>query len=357
MRTNKNTGEYVQLTTLSNNKKTKGYFVRSIPDDNWYKKLGVKSDFSKMSGKIFVYNLKGKLISSAILVDGLVVNNLSQNQLSFNGNIKSNSWGYDENGLFSVTVYGYRRHNSWSDLIALAIFDSGNDVGFPLGSNYVPFYPFDPSYYYGPDTGGVGYNPYNPPLNYLPNIINDPTSPLFGREIAPDDFQIEHYWEDASYDDVFTIVQNPIYDGQGFRKNGDVFNYSEGNIQNYTNDNGGKYAVFTKNSGEKIYFPGATITDVGVMQNRGVTTGNGGIHASLSFSLAGLQHEYGHYLQALNYGSFIYNSKIVPASLWNMTFSPSTHNHFWTEKEANQLAINFFGNNSAIALNSTNYPR
>jgi hypothetical protein len=40
-----------------------------------------------------------------------------------------------------------------------------------------------------------------------------------------------------------------------------------------------------------------------------------------------------------------------------MTFSPSTHNHFWTEKEANQLAINFFGNNSAIALNSTNYPR
>lgn len=146
MRINKNTGEYIQLTTISNNKKTKGYFVRSIPDENWYKKLGVKSDFSRMSGKIFVYTLKGKLISKAILVDGLVSNNLTQNQLTFNGNIKSNSWGYDENGLFDVTVNSYIRHNSWYDLISLAIFDSGNDLGISLGSDYVPFYPFDPNY-------------------------------------------------------------------------------------------------------------------------------------------------------------------------------------------------------------------
>ncbi len=175
MRTNQNTGEYVQLTTLSNKKKTKGYFVRSIPDENWYKKLGLKSDFSKMSGKIFVYNLKGKLISKAILVDGLLAGNVSQHQQASSENIKSNSWGYDENGLFSVTVYGYRRHNSWSDLIALAIFDSGNDLGISLGNSYVPFNPFDPSYYYGSATGGgaiVGYgsDPDLNPLNYPENV-------------------------------------------------------------------------------------------------------------------------------------------------------------------------------------------
>lgn len=156
MRINKNTGEYVQLTTLSNNKKTKGYFVRSIPDENWYKKLGVKSDFSRMSGKIFVYNLKGKLISSAILVDGLVVNNLLQNQTNSNSNtkdkIRSSVWGYSV--LDEVFVNSYIRHSSWYDLIGLAIFDSGNDVGFPLGSDYVPFYPSDP--YYGPATSGGG---------------------------------------------------------------------------------------------------------------------------------------------------------------------------------------------------------
>jgi len=175
MRINKNTGEYIQLTTVSNNKKTKGYFVRSIPDDNWNKKLGVKSDFSRMSGKIFVYNIKGKLISKAILVDGLVVNNLSQNQQSSSGNIKSNSWGFDANGLFNVTVNSYIRHRSWSDLIALAIFDSGNDLGISLGNSYVPFNPFDPSYYYGSATGGgaiVGYgsDPDLNPLNYPENV-------------------------------------------------------------------------------------------------------------------------------------------------------------------------------------------
>jgi|GEM_PF-2406490 len=188
MRINKNTGEYIQLTTVSNNKKTKGYFVRSIPDDNWYKKLGVKSDFSRMSGKIFVYNIKGKLISKAILVDGLVVNNLSQNQTNSNSNtkdkIRSSVWGYSV--LDEVFVNSYIRHSSWYDLIGLAIFDSGNDVGFPLGSNYVPFYPFDQNY--GAPGGGGG-TAYQPPTNPLDAIYN------CNCNCPEEDEEISHYSE------------------------------------------------------------------------------------------------------------------------------------------------------------------
>ena len=163
IKTNINTGEYIQLSTLNFGNKTKGYFIRSIPDANWYKVLGVKSDFTKMSGRIFVYNIKGKLISNALLVDGLVINNSSTNQSTKSGNqlgsIKSNNWGDDED-LGNVTVYGYRRHRSWYDVMALAIFDSGNDIGIPLGGDYTPFDPIDPIY--GAPGGGGTINPIMP---------------------------------------------------------------------------------------------------------------------------------------------------------------------------------------------------
>jgi hypothetical protein len=134
--------------------------------------------------------------------------------------------------------------------------------------------------------------------------------------------------------------------------------YKDGSVQNYTNDLGGKFAIFVKSqTGQIVYFPGATITDFGVIQNTGATTSNGGIHADLTFSLAGLQHEYGHFLQAQKYGSFIYNSKILPASLWNMIVSPSTHKYFWTEVEANQLSVAWFGPTSDIANDPNKYPR
>ncbi|HVX52344.1 MAG TPA: hypothetical protein VHB48_19455, partial [Chitinophagaceae bacterium] len=58
--------------------------------------------------------------------------------------------------------------------------------------------------------------------------------------------------------------------------------------------------------------------------------------------------EYGHYLQALMYGSVTYNTVIVPASLWNMTFDASNHDTFWTETDANAWATLWFGRNSAI---------
>jgi hypothetical protein len=162
IKTNINTGEYIQLSTVNYGNKTKGYFIRSIPDANWYKILGVKSDFTKMSGKVFVYNMNGKLISNAILVHGIVSNNISTNQGTTNGNqpgaIKSYGWGDD---LPGVAVYCYIRHRSWYDVLSLAIFDSGNDLGIPLGGNYVPFDPFNPVYGGGSGSSGA-VNPITP---------------------------------------------------------------------------------------------------------------------------------------------------------------------------------------------------
>jgi len=207
-----------------------------------------------------------------------------------------------------------------------------------------------------PGTGGSQSGPFNPwgPKDAVKSVELD------GKEFAPDGYFQEHYWEKPDYDDNDYInppQSNPTYNQDGYRKNGQVYTYSEGSVQNYTNDLGGKFAIFIKNrTGQLVLFPGVTITNFGVLQNAGATTSNGGIHADLSFTLADLQHEYGHFLQAQKYGSFIYNSKILPASLWNMIESPSTHIYFWTEVEANQFSIAFFGSKSDIA-NNPNFPR
>lgn len=187
-------------------------------------------------------------------------------------------------------------------------------------------------------------------------------SPLAPIELTPsgDATPPDHYWEEPGYDDneyTNPVVNNPVYDQEGYRKNGPVYYYNGGTVQNYTNDQGGKYAIFTKVNGEKIRFPGVTITDFGILSHRGVTTSNGGIHADLSVSLKYLQHEYGHYLQAKHYGSVFYNTVIVPASLWSMTTSPLTHKGFCTEIDADRFAIAFFGNNSDIALDPAEFPR
>jgi len=207
-----------------------------------------------------------------------------------------------------------------------------------------------------PGAGGSQSGPFNPwgPKDAVKSVELD------GKEFAPDGYFQEHYWEKPDYDDNDYInppQSNPTYNQDGYRKNGQVYTYSEGSVQNYTNDLGGKFAIFIKNrTGQLVLFPGVTITNFGVLQNAGATTSNGGIHADLSFTLADLQHEYGHFLQAQKYGSFIYNSKILPASLWNMIESPSTHIYFWTEVEANQFSIAFFGSKSDIA-NNPNFPR
>lgn len=172
-----------------------------------------------------------------------------------------------------------------------------------------------------------------------------------------------YYWEDPSYDVNSTTfppydpaVDGP-YDSQGYRKNGPPYQYVGGVVQNYTNDNGGKYVIFTSTNGTQTTFPGATITDYLVLPGAGVTTANGGIHMSRTNNgLSALQHEYGHYLQAQQLGTFYYYKRIVPASLYSAATDPAYHNYFWTEIDANQRATAFFGPNSAISQD-LNFPK
>ena len=143
---------------------------------------------------------------------------------------------------------------------------------------------------------------------------------------------------------------------QDFRPNGSPYTYLGGNVQNWSNDRGDRYAVFSSSRGVKTIFPGASITDFMTQEYTGYTTSNGSIHAPSSFDLAHLQHEYGHYLQSQNYGSFTYNSIIAPASLYSIIHDSENHKNFWTEQDANAWASNFFGPNSAIAKNPFLFP-
>ena len=87
--------------------------------------------------------------------------------------------------------------------------------------------------------------------------------------------------------------------------------------------------------------------------SQGVTTANGGIHLdTYKNGIADMEHEYGHYLQAQTIGSVAYYLYVVPASLWSATYYPQNHNRFWTELNANNLAVAFFGSGSAIAASS-----
>jgi len=62
-------------------------------------------------------------------------------------------------------------------------------------------------------------------------------------------------------------------DGPGWRRNGDPYKYEGGSVQNRTNDEGGKYAVFKySNNGNYVVFPGVTITDFMVKNGTGYTT-------------------------------------------------------------------------------------
>jgi hypothetical protein len=141
---------------------------------------------------------------------------------------------------------------------------------------------------------------------------------------------------------------------EDWRTDGYPYNYDGGTVQNWTNDKGGKYAVFKiNNNGGNVIFQGVTITNFGVFNHTGFTTSNGAIHADNDFTLTLLEHEYGHYLQAKNYGAVTYNTVIVPASLYSIITDEKAHNSFWTEKDANMWAYIYFGKNSAIANDPT----
>ena len=62
-----------------------------------------------------------------------------------------------------------------------------------------------------------------------------------------------------------------------------------------------------------------------------------------------LQHEYGHYLWAQKHGYTNYLFGIAIPNLLSAVFN-SGHKSFYTEVSANKLAVEYFGPNSAIAL-------
>ena len=281
-------------------------------------------------------------------------NNIDKNKLL--GKFKFN---YNNNTTFSLassSCFGYWEDTDWW-------YNPDGDACNCSGDEY---YAYTESTYVSIcfDDGGSGGGYGGGPIGDGGGGGFTPPDPFAGKELAPSDYYIDHYWEDPAYDNnsytfpPCTDKWSCFYDQDGYRKNGNPYNYKDGTIQNYTNDNGENYAIFTKTNGDKVNFPGATITDSYTLAGRGATTSGGGIHASLSFYLSDLQHEYGHYLQAKKYGSKLYNEKIVPASLWNAAVDTKQgHRNFWTEVDANRLAIAFFGSNSDIALDTTNYPR
>lgn len=82
-------------------------------------------------------------------------------------------------------------------------------------------------------------------------------------------------------------------------------------------------------------------------------------NASLSFA----QHEYGHYLQSLNFPRKQYRA-IEKASLLNAIKNKfgygEDHSSFWTERDANRRSGSFFGSQAPINRNLNgkyNWPR
>ncbi len=246
----------------------------------------------------------------------------------------------------------------------------------PLNYNLPPG-PSSPWQYYDGNAGY--YDPINTNLYYPPSISNNPSDPNISQSLTPTDFvnelgyystfsqqeidsyysTLEKYWLSNTYDLIYPY--DPLVDGSrdsnGFRKNGPSITYTDGIVQNYTDDNGNKYAIFTDINGIKISFPGVTITDFGVIDRAGVTTPNGGIYLStIGNGLVDIQHEYGHYLHAIAIGTVDYMRLVVPASLYSAFINSSNHRFTWTEIVANRLSSLFFGPNSKITL-STYYPK
>jgi hypothetical protein len=168
------------------------------------------------------------------------------------------------------------------------------------------------------------------------------------------------YWDDpANFAPVeaYDANRDGPYRPDGYRRNGTWKQYFRGTVQNWINDAGDKIATFTGINGVSTDFPGAYISDVLTPTNKAYTTSDRTIHADNTFGVADLQHEYGHVLQINQYGKRYYVEVIMPASLINMVLHPSDHKYFWTETDANALAIQFFGASSPIALDPTNFPR
>jgi hypothetical protein len=147
----------------------------------------------------------------------------------------------------------------------------------------------------------------------------------------------------------------------GWQKFGDPVQYEDGTIQNYVqlnspySKNATQFqAVFTGSSGT-VKFPGVTINTGWTRAGTAITWPFGHIVADQLMSLAFLEHEYGHYLDEQAKGEVYYMFGIMLFSGLDMVVG-SDHNSFWTEVEANQMAVKYFGPNSAIAQDPGTFP-
>lgn len=261
-------------------------------------------------------------------------------------------------------------NGTWGENENLNPIDGGSTVDFNVLNWFLTNPPNDYTLPPGPTSIWEYYNGnsgfYDPSFQNEINVLQNGYINSLGYYTPYSQFEIEnyfstldHYWLSSEYDLI--LPYNPITDGprdnNGYRKNGPVYTYKDGFVQNFTNDNGEKYAEFTSFNGTKLKFPGATITDNGILERRGVTTPNGGIHMStVENGLVDLQHEYGHYLHAKSIGTISYFANVVPESLYSAAFNGINHRFTWTEVVANKLAAAYFGPTSLIAT-STFYPK
>ncbi len=150
----------------------------------------------------------------------------------------------------------------------------------------------------------------------------------------------------------------PAYPGAYTNAAGQIL-YNDGVVENWTGQNKDRVdAVFIKRNGDRIDLPGVRVSPMNSMKGRGYTiVGGGSGYIYLDPFRAGLEdieHEYGHYLDYLSRGSLYYDLIVMPFSGINAAYSDQ-HQNYWTEIRADQLSVQFFGPNSAIAK-STLYP-
>ena len=145
-----------------------------------------------------------------------------------------------------------------------------------------------------------------------------------------------------------------------YQRTGDAIEYGDGSVQNYKNGSQNA-AVFTDKNGNLIVLPGVQVSDRFVVDGAGATPGNGTIYLSTARDpngkfinrLIDLEHEYGHFLDAYNRGSFTFAiTTDIPSTISAKRNSTEVHLSQPYELRATRLAIKFFGPDSEIAKKS-----
>jgi len=148
----------------------------------------------------------------------------------------------------------------------------------------------------------------------------------------------------------------------GWQKFGSPIDYADGTVQNYMlpsspySKNAPQFQAIFNGSAGTVKFPGVTITSGTSFSGTGLTYPHGSIVADVTFTLPYLEHEYGHYLDNMARGDVYYIFGIMLFSGLDMAIDADGHHGFWTEIEANQMAVKYFGPNSAIAQDPYDFP-